>query len=236
MSLLSLVKRFAAEINVDSNVQTVMGTTDPQITQIKALLETEGRDLSGRGEWESLINEAIHTTVATESQGAITSIATNGFRFIKNDTFWDRSTILPIYVIDASGWQQLKGSASTSPKYQVRIRGGNLISNPTPAAGLTWAFEYVTWNWLTDSAGTTQKQYFTDDADLFLLPEFLLEAGLHWRWKKQKGMEYAEDYKTYEYLVINELSRNGLKSPVQMHQTTVTPKPGICVSEGSWNL
>ncbi len=236
MSLLTLIQRFAAEVNVDSSVTAVMGSTDPQIIQIRRLLEKEGRDLAGRGQWEALMNEATHTTVATEDQGAISTIASNNFRYVVNDTIWDRDLRLPVYVIDATDWQQVKAIAVTGPRYQARIRGGRLIANPVPVAGNTWAFEYVTWNWLTDSTGATQKEFFTADTDLMLLPEFILEAGLKWRWKKEKGFEYSEDFRTYEMLVVNELSRNGLKRPVRLDQAAATPKPKVYVPEGNWNL
>jgi hypothetical protein len=235
MSLLTLVQRFTDEINVD-RPSTVMGTTDPQIRQIKALLEKELYDLAGRGDWEALVNEATHTTLAQEDQGAIDDIATNGFRYIKNDTIWDRNLRLPVYVIDATDWQQVKAIAVTGPRYQARIRGGKLLANPVPTAGNTWAFEYISWRMITDSTGVTQKRRFSNDDDLMLLPELLVEAGLQWRWKKQKGMEYAEDFRTYEHMVANELSRNGLKRPLNLSQTNMTPEPKIYVPEGNWNL
>jgi hypothetical protein len=235
MSLLTIAQRFAQEINIDEP-STVMGTTDPQIKQIKALLQKEGSDLAGRGDWEALVNEATHTTIAVEDQGAIADIASNGFRYVRNDTIWDRDLILPVYVIDASDWQQVKAIAVTGPRYQARIRGGHLLSNPVPAANHTWAFEYVTWNWMTDSTGVTQKQYFTADSDLPLFPDLLMEAGLQWRWKKQKGLEYAEDFRTYETLVANELSRNGLKRPVRLDQSAATPHPKLLVNDGNWPL
>ena len=236
MSLLTLVQRFAAEVNVDSTLSTVMGSTDPQIIQMRRILETEGRDLSGRGDWEVLVNEATHTTLNQEDQGAIEDIASNGFRYFKNDTFWDRDLRLPVYIIDGTDWQQVKAIAVTGPRYQARLRGGRLLANPAPEAGHTWAFEYVTWNWLTDSAGSNPKQFFTQDSDLMLLPEFILEAGLMWRWKKHKGMEYAEDFRTYEILVANALSRNGMKRAIRMDQSAATPKPKVYVPEGNWNL
>ncbi|MBT8450008.1 MAG: hypothetical protein KJO69_09975 [Gammaproteobacteria bacterium] len=304
MSLLTIVQRFAEEVNVNSP-STVMGTTDPQIKQIKALLQKEGDDLSRRGDWEVLVNEAIHTTgingtttltitdglidntatftdgliqvgntvtnkdtsvtstvtsinndtylsladdifqglsagenygINVEDQGSIDSIATNGFNYIRNDTIWDRSLRLPVYVIDATDWQQVKAVAVTGPRYQARLRGGNLLVNPIPTAGNTWAFEYVTKNWMTDSTGATNKQYFTNDGDLPLLPETVLEAGLQWRWKKQKGLEYSEDFRTYEIMVADALSRNGLKRAVNLSQTNATPQPKIYTPEGNWNL
>lgn len=235
MSLLSLVQRFCEETNLNIPT-TVMGTTDPQTKQIKALLQKEVTDLSGRGDWEILINEALHTTTAAENQGAITSIATNNFRYVKNGTIWNRSTNLPIYIIDPTDWQQIKATAVNGPNYQARLRGGDLIVNPAPAAGETWAFEYVTWNAITDSTGVTKKQYFTNDEDLFLLPEPIVEAGLQWRWKKEKGMEYSEDFRTYEMLVRDALTRNGLNRPLKLHDGRVHAQPGYCVPEGNWNL
>ena len=235
MSLLSLVTRFAEEVNINSPT-TVMGTTDPQIKQVKALLQKECDDLSGRGDWQELTNEATHTTIAVEDQGKITAIASNGFRYIKNGTIWDRDLRLPVYVIDGTDWQQVKAIAVTGPRYQARIRGGDLISNPVPTAGHTWAFEYITWNNITDSTGVTQKQYFTADTDLMLLPETILEAGLQWRWKKQKGFEYAEDFRTYEMMVKDALSREGMRRNLDMSRSAEAPHPQIYVPTGTWNL
>ena len=86
MNLLITVQRFCKRTNLDSPT-TVIGNTDPQVQQILSLLEEEGNDLTGRGDWQELTNEALHTTIATESQGAMDTIATNGYRYIKNGTF-----------------------------------------------------------------------------------------------------------------------------------------------------
>lgn len=235
MSLLTTVERFCKRTGLNVPA-TVIGNTDPQVQQILSLLEEEGNELNGRGDWQELTNEATHTTIATESQGAITSIATNGFRWIKNDTLWDRELRLPVYVIDGTDWQQVKAIAVTGPRYQARLRGGELLSNPVPTAGHTWAFEYISWNWITDSAGANPTQYFTVDTDLMLLPEPILMMGLRWRWKKEKGFEYAEDFRTYETLVANALSRNGLNRALDMSQSGVTPKPKVYIPDYTWNV
>ena len=235
MSLLNTVQRFCKRTGLDVPT-SVISATDPQVKQILALLEEEGNDLSGRGDWQELTNEATHTTVATESQGAITTIASNGYRYIKNNTIWDRTNQLPLYVTDGTGWQELKSTTTTAPDYHVRIRGGNLLSNPVPTAGLTWAFEYVTWNWITDATSTTPSQYFTDDTDLILLPEPIVMMGVRWRWKKEKGLEYAEDFRTYEMMVSDALSRNGLNRPLSASKRIDSPSPHVVVPIGSFNL
>lgn len=235
MSMLTLIQRFCERVNLNSP-STVYGSTDPQITQIKALLEEEGNDLAKRGDWNELTREATHTTVATESQGAIATIASNGFRNIKNDTIWDRSLRLPLPVLYDTEWQTQKGFATTSPNYAVRIRGGLLLANPTPTAGNTWAFEYISKNWILGADGTTYKQYFTLDTDTLLLPEELLTLGLRWRWKKEKGFDYAEDFNTYEKQVSQALGSNGMKKRLNMSGGSTGVMPHIAIPQGDWVL
>ena len=54
MSLLTIVTAFCERTNLPTPA-TVIGTTDQQVKQVKALLEEEGKDLSKRGAWEGLI-------------------------------------------------------------------------------------------------------------------------------------------------------------------------------------
>lgn len=235
MSLLTLVQSFCRRTNI-SVPNTILGSTDSQVLQVLALLEEEGQDLVTRGEWQELTYEATHTTVATESQGAITSIATNGFSRFKQNTFWDRTINLPLYVIGATDWQALKSLTATGPRYQIRVRGNQLISNPVPTAGHTWAFEYISKNWIVDSGGSTYSEEFASDDDEMLLPEKLLKMGLRWRWKKEKGFDYDEDFKTYELMVSKHLSTNGTMRNLSLSRTTDNLGPKVVVPEGSWNL
>lgn len=235
MAMLQTVQRFCRRTNITVPA-SVYGSSDPQVAQIYALLEEEITELSGRGSWQALTLEATHTTVATESQGAITTIASDGFRYIKNGTIWDRTENLPVIVIDDEDWQAEKGFSSTSPRYRARIRSGNLIVTPTPTAGNTWAFEYVTWNAILDTDGSTRKQYFTADTDTFLLPEAIVTMGLRWRWKKEKGFEYAEDFRSYETMVADALSREGIRRVFYQDRDARNSSPKIVVNQGSWPL
>lgn len=235
MTMLTTIQRFCRRTNIPIP-STAYGSTDPQVLQAMSLLDEEGNDLASRGDWQALTFEATHTSLAAESQGDIETIASNGFSYIKNNTFWDRTEKLPIGVIDGVDWQQEKGFANTSPHYRVRIRGGELLATPTPTAGNTWAFEYVSENWILDTDGTTYKNHFTADTDTLLLPEKVLLAGLRWRWKKEKGFDYAEDFVTYEKLVEQYLGRQGVKRNLSMDEGREDRSPHIHVSQGSWNL
>ena len=237
MSMLTIIASVCARQNVPVPA-TAYGTTDPQVKQMIALLEEEGDDLQSRGTWQSLTNEASLTTVATVSQGAIATIATNGFDFIKNETIWDRTNKLPIWgPLSDKEWQARQALAPTGPRYQYRIRGGLLLVNPVPTAGYSWYFEYVTKNWITDSTGVTQKAAFTADTDLVLFSEKLVKMGLRWRWMREKGMDYAELFRMYEEQVKNALGRDGGKQTLyQDNDQWRGSMPGVFVPQGSWSL
>lgn len=234
MSMLTTVQKFCQRTNI-TVPNAVYGSSDKLIKQVLALLEEEGNDLAGRGSWQALTFEATHTTLATENQGAITDIATNGFRYILNDTIWDRDLREPVWgPVSDSDWQALKAMVVTGPRSQWRIRGDDLLANPAPPAGNTWAFEYVSWNWITNAAGSTYKQYFTADSDLILLPEEIVLNGLRWRWMREKGLDYGEVFRTYETQVANALGQDGGKRILNQGGRYSGPKPMVYIPAGSW--
>src|SRR5574343_284370 len=232
MTMLSVVQQFCLRTGIPKP-SAVYGSTDSQVLQAMALLEEEGNDLATRHDWQALVAEASHTTVATEDQGAVSTIASNGFRHICNETIWDRTNNLPIVgPLDGKDWQAIKGMTSTGARYRYRIRGGHLLITPTPDAGYSWYFEYVSKNWILGADGTTYKEYFTLDTDTILLPESIVLMGLRWRWKKEKGLEYAEDFRTYETQVMDALSRNGMKQTLNMGNPDSVVSPGVVVPRG----
>src|SRR5688572_11108091 len=117
MTLLDIVESFCERSNLVVPA-SIIGTTDTQVKQIKALLEELCISTASRGPWERMTFEATHTTLAAEDQGAMTSIATNGFRYIKNQTIWDRTDDLPVPgPLSPQEWQRLKAISSNTPRY-----------------------------------------------------------------------------------------------------------------------
>jgi hypothetical protein len=239
MTMLTLVQHHLRRTGLPYTT-TVYGSTDPQILQVMALLEEEGNDLAMRNDWQALTRECSHTSLAQEDQGAIESFlgtAIGGFRHIKNETFWDRTNNLPIVgPLNDKDWQAIKGMNSTGARYRFRIRSGRLLITPTPTAGLSWYFEYVSNKWIVGADGVTYKQYFTSDTDTLLLPEELLLAGLRWRWMAAKGLDYAELYNTYEMQVKDAIGRDGGKRPVYMDLQTEHTGPAVFVPAGNWAI
>lgn len=218
-----------------------VSSTDLQVQQLVSLANEDGRELMQRHDWGALTKEKTFVTVATASQGDlvgdILSSADNYDRVI-NETIWNRTTRLPVFGPHApKEWQYRQAMTFTGPYPEYRIRGGELLFNPVPTAGQTCAFEYVTKNWVVNSAGDVFREGFAADEDLPLLDYGILLAGIRWRWKQAKGLEYGENFNTYERLVTSAMARNGTKRTLSLSGST---NPGIApvvvVPSGSWNL
>ena len=231
MTCLSIVQTVCKRMGfVTPNTAT--GSTDPQIIQMTAILNEEGQELSRRHTWQALTKEATFTTVATEIQVAIPT----AMRFIVNDTIWNRDLRRPVFgPLTAQRWQQLKASNIQGPWNQFRIQGGNIKFIPAPAAGETCAYEYVSDAWCYDTGGTDQTA-FTNDDDVSYLDEQILQLGLRWRFKKEKGLEYGEDFATYERMVNDAIARDGGRDVLNLDGARWDVPPGVLVPSGNWNL
>lgn len=233
MSALTIIQRVCQRLALALPPAAVT-STDQQTLQLLALLNEEGEELSERYPWQALNAEATFTSVATESQGALSTLA-SGFKYVINDTMWNRTGTRPVFgPLSPQGWQQRKSSSVTGPYSEYRIVGNALKFIPVPAAGLTVAFEYHSKNWVTLAAGGTASA-IAADADTALLDEQIMTMGLVWRFKHAKGFAYDEDFNKYERRVVDAMSRDGSK-PVLSAGGGGGRLGGIVVPEGSWPL
>lgn len=216
MNLLSIIQSACYALTLPQP-SSVVGSTDATALQLLEIANTEGRDLARRYAWQALIKEVTFTTVATESQGTLATIAGAGFRYILSDTIWNRTTGLPVYGPDApSKWQGYLANTFSGPYSRYRIRGNTLRFNPVPAAGQTCTFEYVSKYWCTDSTGATERAAFASDQDLCLVDDELMLMGIQWRWRKSKGFEYSEEFLAYERQVADAMARDGTKQTLNL--------------------
>jgi hypothetical protein len=232
MTLLELIQGFCRRQGLPIP-NTAYNSTEAGVIQLVGLLEEIGVDSASRGFWESLVAETTWTSVATESQGNITTLASDGFRYILNKTIWDRTQQLPIYgPLNPQEWQGLKAMVVSGPQYQYRIRGGLLLINPVMPAGHTLAFEYVSSNWVTDDSVNYSK--VQSDDSTFRIPDDVLLVGLRWKWKYEKGYDYTEDFNSFERMINDSLARSGGGKDIHMDDRPEGPTPGIYVPWGNW--
>ncbi len=105
---------------------------------------------------------------------------------------------------------------------------------PTPTAGDTIAFEWISKYWCTGAGGDAAT--WAADADTAYLDEEIMAQGVVWRWQAAKGLEYAESYNKYERLIADATARDAGKQALNMGGGSTGYQPGILVPAGSWNV
>ena len=215
MSLLTICQDAANEIGVPSP-STVVGSTDTTNIQLLAAANREGKNLVAGYDWQTLIKEEAHTTLAAESQGDMSTIATDFLRF-SNDTMWNRTTDRKNYgPLNNAQWQRLKASVSSGITNYFRIRGNALLFHPAPPAGESVFFEYIGKNWAITSGSTANATSFAADANTTVLDEDLITLGVIWRFLKQKGLPYDNQFQEYRLKLSEKQSKDGAKQIIRM--------------------
>jgi|TARA_R100001460_G_scaffold82579_1_gene123535 hypothetical protein len=215
MSLLTICQDAANEIGVPSP-STVVGSTDTTNIQLLAAANREGKNLVAGYDWQTLIKEEAHTTLAAESQGDMSTIASDFLRF-SNDTMWNRTTDRKYYgPLNNAQWQRLKASVSSGITNYFRIRGNALLFHPAPPAGESVFFEYIGKNWAITSGSTANATSFAADANTTVLDEDLITLGVIWRFLKQKGLPYDNQFQEYRLKLSEKQSKDGAKQIIRM--------------------
>lgn len=234
MTVLTIAQSAASRIGLSkpNSLVSSNGSTERQMLE---LLYEEIAEVSNRTNWQALTKEATFVTVAAESQGDIETIAPN-LQYIINDTIWNRSLRRPVFgPLVPNTYQQNKAFYQSGPWSQYRIRGGELLFYPAPAAGQNIYFEYVTTAFITDSGGT-DKTSITADSDTPKLDNELITLGLVWRFKQAKGLDYSGDFAKYTSRLNDVIGRDASKPMLHLDNSGYDVMPGIFIPAGSWSL
>lgn len=206
----------------------IVGSSDATVLQVWGMADEVVEDIVRRCALQSMLLEASFTTLAQEDQGSLYTIAPTGFYAIKDDTIFNRTQNLEfVGPVSASEWQRMKAANSFGVKNLYRIRGDRLLMNPIPVAGNSCAFEYYSKFGVVSSAGI-RKESFTADNDDTVFDPVILQAGLAWKWKAEKGFDYAEEFRRYEELANGAGALDGTKRDITMDGTS-TMYPGMPV-------
>jgi hypothetical protein len=215
---------------------TITATVDPQIRQLRSLLNEELEELSARGRLQPLTAIATFTTVNGEVQGDLDTLAGSPVDYVLNSTMWNRTTKLPVWgPVRPQLWEWYKALPVTGTLYQYRLLGNEVLFMPPGVAGDTIAFEFMR-KYPVQAADQTWKQFFTIDTDTTPIPDKVMLAGLRWRWKREKGLQYAEDKERYNQMVAALQLRNETAAVLDLAGRDAYLPAGIVVPLNNWNL
>lgn len=231
MTCLTIIQDVCQRINLP-NPSSAAQSTDPAILQLVALANKEGEWQSNK-DWQVLTKETSFITTAVQLQTTL-DVTAPGLKNIINDTIWNRDLRRPVYgPMTVQRYQQVQAAVFAGPWNQFIIQQNQILFFPVPSPGQTCWFQYTTQNWC-ESAGGIGQSRFTMDDDVLLLREDLFKLGLEWRWKKAKGLEYAQEFADYETFMADAYARDGTKDIINMGSARYDIYPGILVPSGSW--
>ncbi len=195
LSLLSII-RDVCRLTSLPVPDEVVNSRDIIVQQLYALANEEGNELATSHDWQKLTRQHLFTTTNTEEQD--TAVPDDWDRFIAN-SFWDRTKMRPLIgPVTPQKWQALKAYPAAQNYYiSFRERDGKFLCFPNPSAGDDIAYEYVSKNWAKTQGGVPIPE-FVSDTDETYLPEKLFKLGVRWRFLKSKGIDYAQDFDTYQ--------------------------------------
>lgn len=193
MTLLSTVQNAMVQCSLTAP-SVVYTSADDIVKQMVRLLYVEGRELLKRHDWNILVRPVTFVCGASNAQ---TNQPPSGFdRFAKGAKIWNVDNQWELTgPVNADEWNEaIIRDVSALPMYW-RLIGGVLNIEP-PVSGTNMRYEYISNKWIKQ-AGVTLATTLSADTDTFVFPEHLLELGLVWRFKQAKGLDYAEDMRTY---------------------------------------
>lgn len=208
MTLLSICSEIAPKLSIDAP-SSIVGNDAVDAKLLLQLAQEEGYSLARRYFWNKLRREHTFTTLAAASQGA--SSIPDDFDCIVPETIFNRTQRREVYgPITPQEWQQLQATLITAVNPSYILRGGEIYLSPTPSAGETIAYEYMSDCWAQSSGGTLQNSFLAD-TDTILFPEEVFKQGLIWRFRAHKSYEHETDRLKYERYVTDLAIRDGCK-------------------------
>lgn len=234
-TILAIVKEFCKRTGL-AEPTFVVSNPDPQIRQLWGAMNELCEDLTMRKAWQAVRKEKVHTSTAAEDQGNIYTLTDDGFQGIIQGTMFDRTQNLTIMgSISPQDWQAEKALAGTGPYYRYRIRANRLLFNPALPANHTIAWEYHSSTFVTTTGGTLVSEFLLD-SDTLVFPDLIPIAWLRWWWKKEKGLDYAEEFRHYEACLSSVGAREDSPQAVDMGTGEKTLRPGVIIPDGNWPL
>lgn len=185
MTLLTIAQGLAKSVGLPVPDQ-VIGSTDRTWREVAEHADAAGEELARRVDWGQLTSTATLTGDGTNMAHSLPS----GLSRITKGVGVKTSSG-PVRPLTQAEWATLTATEGT-PRYFI-LRNTTLYLWPYLASAATATVTYQTRNWCSNGTGA-----WAADDDTSLIDEELLQKGLEVRWRRQKGMDYADQEAEYE--------------------------------------
>lgn len=212
MSLLSIVADACRHSSLGLPVLvSVIGNATSHAPLMLQAAKEELDSLATRHNWQILTKENTFTTIAAAAQTTASALPTDFDRMVSNESIFNRTLRRPIYgPLSPEEWQDIQSSLVTMVNPAYRIRGGTILLSPTPSAGDTVAYEYIS-KYKARSSVAAEQENWQADTDTCVFPEPVVTLGVVWRYRRGRGYPYSNELEEYERRVAELILRDGTK-------------------------
>lgn len=194
-ALLSIVQRTCDELTLP-RPSSVYASTDPQVRQLLALLQAEGRYLMTCHDWSFLRTLYTFPTVASTATYAVPA----DFDRLIDDTMWDQTNQMKLCGPDqpqVDRWRQQSTTGQVGIRKNYRVLGSNIQLFPTPDSVVTIGYEYISNKWARSNVPAAQNEFLADTDTTYFDP-YLMIKGLKWRFLSANGLEATASKLEYD--------------------------------------
>lgn len=208
-TVVEILDRAARKCSVTAPTSWV-SATDPTALELKDFLDETREDIAARCDWIGPIGK---TTVITGTGVEDYSLPTDFLRLQRDEfSVYERNrTRRPCVPVTRDGeWEYIDELGVTGAYRFYRLQGYDdnftIGFKEELETDLTVVVSYVSKNWIIN--GSTEKDEFTDEADVCLLPRRLVEAGITYRFRLRKALPYQDVLAEYEILMARTSADN----------------------------
>jgi hypothetical protein len=172
-----------------------LSATGSNELQFRTFLKDTARELLQRHAWGAVSTDTSFTGAASSFTLPDDFLRVHPDENAVFETAPNRRIVKPIPV--RGDWTEITEWNWTGAQRYYRLRGGTIdFLAALPASGVV-KMAYLKTKWLQSSGGTA-KALWDDIADVSLIPGHLLQLGVTWRWRRHKGIVYADRRAEFE--------------------------------------
>lgn len=194
----TIINRVAGELGLGQSPDPY-ASSDMAFTQLTALLNAAGQELSTLHEWQSLRSVKEFTTTTDSTYTLPTD-----FDRIVNQTFYDLTNDVPVQTLSTQQWSVLEGAGlGTDTIYaSFRMKANALDLWPDPmTAGLSMRYEYISRSWATDEDGAG-IDFTTEASDIVLLDPLLVQKFTKLKFLQAKNLDSRSAAQEFENIFL----------------------------------
>lgn len=200
-----------------------------------ALLNSLGDDLVRVYDWEFL--QFSNNFSGDGNTSAFPMPA--DFARVVNQTQWAKNMKRPMQgplTAQQWGWTQY-GIVSVGVFYKYRILLNKFNIFPTPGIGESFAFAYISKNWVLDPLTGNYKDQITAGTDVPIFDRRLMVNGLKLRLWGQKGFDTSALAREFDFVLANEKGQSNAAQEISLtgNLDTFYLNPITNVMDGDWN-